>query len=123
MKEKDKDRIYRAMVHSMASMCNINSIKKERRTEQQDQNLEHCKILLQKVNQVLLSLYCLIDNANNVEVREQKSADKAKWSKEDEHRLEDTIYFLDTAKKHYASIVELDACIDWLKSIKQRLPR
>lgn len=43
------------------------------------------------------------------------------WSEEDEHRIGDTIYFLDTAKKHYASTVELDACIDWLKSLKQRI--
>ena len=35
--------------------------------------------------------------------------------------VKDTIYFLDTAKKHYASTVELDACIDWLKSLKQRI--
>lgn len=42
------------------------------------------------------------------------------WSEEDEHRVKDTIYFLETAKKHYASTVELDACIDWLKSLKQR---
>ena len=39
------------------------------------------------------------------------------WSEEDEHRIKDTIYFLDTAKKHYASTEELDACIDWLKSL------
>lgn len=43
------------------------------------------------------------------------------WSGEDEHRLKDTIYFLDTAKKHYASTVELDACIDWINSVKQRM--
>ena len=43
------------------------------------------------------------------------------WSEEDEHRVKDTIYFLDTAKKHYASTVELDACIYWLKSLKERL--
>ena len=43
------------------------------------------------------------------------------WSEEDEHRVKDTIYFLDTAKKHYASTVELEACIDWLKSLKQRI--
>jgi len=43
------------------------------------------------------------------------------WSEEDEHRVKDTIYFLDTAKKYYASTVELDACIDWLKSLKQRI--
>lgn len=46
---------------------------------------------------------------------------KPAWSEEDEHRVKDTIYFLDTAKKHYASTVELDACIDWLKSIKPRI--
>ena len=50
-------------------------------------------------------------------------AEKPKWSEEDEHRVKDTIYFLETAKKHYASTVELDACIDWLKSIKNRLTR
>ena len=43
---------------------------------------------------------------------------KLAWSEEDEHRRKDAMYFLETAKKHYASTVELDACIDWLKSIK-----
>lgn len=43
------------------------------------------------------------------------------WSEEDEHRIKDTIYFLDTAKKHYASTEELDACIDWLKSLQDRV--
>ena len=46
---------------------------------------------------------------------------KSSWSEEDEHRLKDTIYFLETAKKHYASTVELDACIDWLKNLKDRV--
>jgi hypothetical protein len=46
---------------------------------------------------------------------------KQEWSEEDKHRVKDTIYFLDTAKKHYASTVELDACINWLKSLKQRI--
>lgn len=49
----------------------------------------------------------------------KNQAPKSKWSEEDEHRLKDTIYFLDTAKKHYASTVELDACIDWLKSLEE----
>ena len=40
------------------------------------------------------------------------------WNEEDEHRIEDIIYYLDTAKKHYASTVGLDACIDWLKSLR-----
>jgi hypothetical protein len=43
------------------------------------------------------------------------------WSEDDEYRLKETIYFLDTAKKHYASTVALDACIDWINSIKQRI--
>ena len=45
---------------------------------------------------------------------------KQEWSEEDEHRVKDTIYFLDTAKKHYASTVEIDACVEWLKSLKER---
>ena len=45
---------------------------------------------------------------------------KPTWSEEDERKIKDIVYFLDTAKKHYASTVELDACIDWLKSLKQR---
>ena len=44
---------------------------------------------------------------------------KPVWGEEDEHRIKDIAYFLDTAKKHYASTVELDACIDWLKSLKK----
>ena len=43
------------------------------------------------------------------------------WSEEDEHRVKDTIYFLESARKHYASTVEIDACIDWLKSLKDRV--
>lgn len=51
----------------------------------------------------------------------KKGEKSAAWSDEDEHRVEDTIYYLDTAKKHYASTIELDACIDWLKSLKDRI--
>ena len=64
-------------------------------------------------------LKLLITNGGDFDSKncEQKSA----WSEEDEHRIKDTVYFLDTAKKHYASTVELDACIDWLKSLKGRV--
>ena len=51
----------------------------------------------------------------------KKNEPQYAWSDEDEHRVEDTIYFLDTAKKHYACTIELDACIDWLKSLKDRI--
>lgn len=54
-------------------------------------------------------------------IEKQGEQKPAAWSDEDEHRIEDTIYFLDTAKKHYASTILLDACIDWLKSLKQRI--
>lgn len=47
-----------------------------------------------------------------------KPQSNQEWSEEDEHRINDTIYFLETAKKHYASTMELDACIDWLKSLR-----
>ncbi len=40
------------------------------------------------------------------------------WTEDDEHRVKDTIYFLESARKHYASTVEIDACIDWLKSLR-----
>ena len=51
---------------------------------------------------------------------EKQGEQKPLWSEEDEHRIEDIIYYLDTAKKHYASTVGLYACIAWLKSIKKR---
>ena len=59
-------------------------------------------------------------DAEKKELKKIEFQDSA-WSEEDEHRVKDTIYFLDTAKKHYASTVELDACIDWLKSLKDKV--
>lgn len=58
-----------------------------------------------------------IEGQDNWELVEQKPA----WSEEDEHRSKDAIYFLETARRHYASTVEIDACIDWLKSLKDRI--
>lgn len=46
---------------------------------------------------------------------------ESEWSAEDEHRLGDAIYFLDTARKHYASDSEILATIKWLESIKERI--
>jgi hypothetical protein len=46
---------------------------------------------------------------------------KLKWSEQDKNKIEDIIYFLDTAKAHYASTEALDDCVDWLKSLKQRI--
>ena len=40
------------------------------------------------------------------------------WSEEDEHRCGDAIYFLETAKTHYADTSELEKCIEWLKGLQ-----
>lgn len=59
---------------------------------------------------------------NNEDKKElRKIEQKSKWSEEDESKVKDVIYFLDTAKVHYASTKALDDCIDWLKSLKQRM--
>jgi len=44
-----------------------------------------------------------------------------KWSEEDESKVKEIVYFLDTAKVHYASTTALDDCVEWLKSLKQRM--
>lgn len=43
------------------------------------------------------------------------------WSEKDEHKVKDIIYFLNSAKVHYASDVELNGCIKWLWSLLQRM--
>lgn len=52
---------------------------------------------------------------------EKQGEQKSMWTEEDESKVEDIIYFLNTAKTHYASTKALDDCIDWLKSLKQRM--
>ena len=77
---------------------------------------EQCDLLFQKMKEEGYEW-----DANKKEL--MKIERKPTWSEEDEHRAKDTIYFLDTAKKHYASTVELDACIDWIKSLKKRMEK
>ncbi len=43
---------------------------------------------------------------------------KQEWSEEDEHRITDAIYFLESAKKHYADTSEIDKTINYLKSFR-----
>ena len=45
------------------------------------------------------------------------------WGEEDEHRRKDAIYFLETAKAHYADTSEIEATISWLKSLPLRCPK
>ena len=51
-------------------------------------------------------------------LEKQKEQKPSEWSEEDEHRKSDAIYFLETAKKHYASTLEIEATISWLKSLR-----
>ena len=43
---------------------------------------------------------------------------KQEWSEEDEHRMTDAIYFLESAMKHYADTSEIEKTIAWLKSLR-----
>lgn len=43
---------------------------------------------------------------------------QSEWSEEDKHRCKDAIYFLETAKKHYADTSEIELTIEWLKSLQ-----
>ena len=52
--------------------------------------------------------------------RKQIECKPVEWSEEDEHRITDAIYFLESAKSHYADTSELDAAINFLKSLHER---
>lgn len=54
-------------------------------------------------------------------LKKQGEQKPVEWSEYDEHKVKDIIYFLNSAKKHYASTVELDACVRWLWSLLQRM--
>ena len=43
------------------------------------------------------------------------------WNEYDEHKVKDIIYYLNEAKKQYASTIELEGCIHWLWSLLQRM--
>lgn len=43
---------------------------------------------------------------------------REEWSEEDKRRLLDAIYFLESAKSHYADTGEIEKTIAWLKSLK-----
>ncbi len=51
-------------------------------------------------------------------LEKQKEQKPAEWNEEDKHRCGDAIYFLETAKKHYADTSEIELTIDWLKSLR-----
>ena len=53
-------------------------------------------------------------------IEKQGEQKPVEWSEYDEHKVKDIIYFLNSAKKHYTSTVELDACVRWLWSLLQR---
>ena len=66
-------------------------------------DLEHPEELDQKVDDVL---------------KQRKGIRALEWSKEDEHRRNDAIYFLESAMRHYADTSEIEKTIAWLKSLR-----
>lgn len=56
-------------------------------------------------------------------IEKQDEQKPIEWNEEDERKVKDIIYFLNSAKKHYASDVELNDCIKWLWSLIQRMER
>lgn len=46
---------------------------------------------------------------------------KQEWSVEDKSKVQRICEYLDEAKKYYADIIEVRECMDWLKSLKQRI--
>ena len=86
--------------------------------------LKESKVEPKSYGQMEKCIYCQFNYTgycNGTCILKNNEKKSAEWSEEDEHRLEDATYFLDTAKKHYACTDELDACINWLKSIKERM--
>ena len=45
----------------------------------------------------------------------------AEWSEEDIFKVQRICKYLDEAKKYYADITEVRECMDWLKSLKERI--
>lgn len=43
------------------------------------------------------------------------------WSEEDMSKVQRICKYLNEAKKYYADITEVRECMDWLKSLKQRI--
>ena len=54
-------------------------------------------------------------------LEKQGKKESVEWSEKDEHKVKDIIYFLNLAKVHYASDVELNGCIKWLWTLLQRM--
>ena len=63
----------------------------------------------------------IVENKWLAWLEKQGEQKPVEWSEYDEHKVKDIIYFLNSAKKHYASTVELDACVRWLWSLLQRM--
>ena len=91
--ESEDERIRKAIVEALNSHCNSINILSARGYQMED-----IEAWLEKQG-------------------EQKHAE---WSKEDEHRRKDAIYFLESAKRHYADTSEIEKSIDWLKSLPER---
>ena len=78
--------------------------------------LAKCVLLIKRAYADFESKKCIAWIENTFFENEQLKQ-KATWTEEDEHRRADAIYFLQSAKRHYADTSEIEATIDWLKKL------
>jgi hypothetical protein len=52
---------------------------------------------------------------------EKQVEQKSDWSDEDCYKVQRICMYLNEAKKYYADITEVRECIEWLKSLKERI--
>ena len=71
----------------------------------------------------LTAIDCVSTKAILSWLEKQKEQKPAECSEEDEHRRIDAIYFLETAKSHYADTSEIEKTIVWLKSLPLNLKK
>lgn len=60
--------------------------------------------------------WCYVD-----ELVEKQGEKKPTWSEEDYSKVQRICKYLKEAKKYYADITEVRECMDWLKSLKERV--
>ena len=64
----------------------------------------------------------IIDNCHHwLKSLKNRVQPKQEWSEEDKSKVQRICKYLDEAKKYYADITEVRECMDWLKSLKQRI--
>ena len=64
----------------------------------------------------------IIDNCHHwLKSLKNRVQPKQEWSEEDKSKVQRICKYLDEAKKYYADITEVRECMDWLKSLEDRI--